>query len=86
MAPKRSWSRFPCTCAERGSLTGTPIDSEDTVAFSILANIRPMIETFPREQAADAYARMMQGKARFRIVLVTNDGVAKVRRSAEELQ
>src|SRR5580704_2432276 len=59
-----------------GSLTGTPIDSEDTLAFSVLANIRPMIETAPLEQAADAYARMMQGKARFRIVLVTKDGVA----------
>jgi len=39
-----------------GSLTGTPIDSEDTLAFSVLENIRPMIETLPLEQAADAYA------------------------------
>ncbi len=54
-----------------GTLTGTPIDSEDTLAFSVLENIRPMIETFPLEQAAEAYARMMQGKARFRMVLVT---------------
>src|SRR6266481_3131185 len=54
-----------------GTLTGTPIDSEDTLAFSVLENVRPMIETFPLEQAADAYARMMQGKARFRMVLVT---------------
>src|SRR5467141_2523750 len=54
-----------------GTLTGTPIDSEDTLAFSVLQKIRPMIETFPLEQAADAYARMMQGKARFRMVLVT---------------
>jgi D-arabinose 1-dehydrogenase-like Zn-dependent alcohol dehydrogenase len=60
-----------------GSLTGTPIDSEDTLAFSVLENIRPMIETAPLEQAADAYARMMQGKARFRMVLVTKDGVAQ---------
>ena len=59
-----------------GSLTGTPIDSEDTLAFSVLENIRPMIETVPLEQAADAYARMMQGKARFRMVLVTKDGAA----------
>jgi propanol-preferring alcohol dehydrogenase len=59
-----------------GSLTGTPIDSEDTLAFSVLENIRPMIETAPLEHAADAYARMMQGKARFRMVLVTNNGVA----------
>jgi alcohol dehydrogenase, propanol-preferring len=54
-----------------GSLTGTPIESEDTLAFSVLENIRPMIETVPLEQAADGYARMMQGKARFRMVLVT---------------
>jgi propanol-preferring alcohol dehydrogenase len=53
-----------------GSLTGTPIDSEDTVAFSVLENIRPMIETVPLEQAAEGYARMMEGKARFRMVLV----------------
>jgi propanol-preferring alcohol dehydrogenase len=53
-----------------GSLTGTPIENEDTLAFSVLQNIRPMIETVPLEQAADAYARMMQGKARFRMVLV----------------
>ena len=59
-----------------GSLTGTPIDTEDTLAFSVLENIRPMIETVPLEQAADAYARMMQGKARFRMVLVTKDGAA----------
>jgi propanol-preferring alcohol dehydrogenase len=59
-----------------GSLTGTPIDSEDTLAFSVLENIRPMIETVPLEQAARAYARMMQSKARFRMVLVTRDGAA----------
>src|SRR5712672_4806376 len=59
-----------------GTLTGTPIDGEDTLAFSVLENIRPMIETFPLEQAVDAYARMMEGKARFRVVLVTNSGVA----------
>jgi alcohol dehydrogenase, propanol-preferring len=57
-----------------GSLTGTPIESEDTLAFSVLQNVRPMIETLPLEQAADAYARMMQGKARFRMVLVTKSG------------
>jgi propanol-preferring alcohol dehydrogenase len=61
----------------QGSLTDTPIDSEDTLAFSVLENIRPMIETAPLEQAADAYARMMQGKARFRMVLVTKTGAAQ---------
>jgi propanol-preferring alcohol dehydrogenase len=58
-----------------GSLTGTPIDSEDTLAFSVLENIRPMIETVPLEQAAEAYASMMEGKARFRMVLLTKDGI-----------
>ena len=65
-----------------GSLTGTPIDAEDTLAFSVLENIRPMIETVPLEQAADAYARMMEGKARFRMVLVTKDGVDQSTKSA----
>jgi propanol-preferring alcohol dehydrogenase len=67
-------SAFPLVFGGRsiyGSLTGTAIDNEDTLAFSVLENIRPMIETAPLEQAADAYARMMQGKARFRMVLVT---------------
>jgi len=60
-----------------GTLAGTAIETEDALAFSVLENIRPMIETAPLEQAADAYARMMQGKARFRVVLVTNDGIAQ---------
>jgi len=60
-----------------GSLTGTATDQEDTLAFSVLEKIRPMIETAPLEQAADAYARMMQGKARFRMVLVTGNGMAE---------
>jgi D-arabinose 1-dehydrogenase-like Zn-dependent alcohol dehydrogenase len=60
-----------------GSLTGTPIDSEDTLDFSVLENIRPMIETVPLEKAAEGYARMMEGKARFRMVLVTKDGAAQ---------
>jgi alcohol dehydrogenase, propanol-preferring len=59
-----------------GSLTGTPIDNEDALAFSVQEKIRPMIETMPLERAADAYARMMQGKPRFRMVLVTKDGAA----------
>jgi propanol-preferring alcohol dehydrogenase len=54
-----------------GSLTGTAIDNEDTLNFSVLEKIRPMVETMPLEQAAGAYGRMMDGKARFRMVLVT---------------
>jgi alcohol dehydrogenase, propanol-preferring len=72
-------SAFPLVFGGRsiyGSLTGTPIDNEDALAFSVLENIRPMIETFPLDRAEDAYARMMEGKARFRVVLVTNDGAA----------
>jgi len=72
-------SAFPLVFGGRsiyGTLAGTAIDNEDTLAFSVLENIRPMIETVPLEQAAEAYARMMQGKARFRMVLVTKDGVA----------
>jgi alcohol dehydrogenase, propanol-preferring len=60
-----------------GSLTGTAIDTEDALAFSVLEKIRPMIKTVPLERAADRYARMMEGKARFRMVLVTKDGLAQ---------
>src|SRR6202161_2157844 len=60
-----------------GSLTGTPIDGEDTLAFSVLENVRPTIETVPLEQAADAYARMLEGNARFRMVLVTENAGAQ---------
>jgi propanol-preferring alcohol dehydrogenase len=55
-----------------GTLAGTAIDTEDALAFSVLENIRPMIETVPLEQVDDAYARMMQGRARFRMVLTMN--------------
>jgi propanol-preferring alcohol dehydrogenase len=65
-----------------GSLTGTAIDQEDTLAFSVLQNIRPMVETLPLEQAADAYARMMQAKARFRMVLVAKQGAARSAQTA----
>jgi propanol-preferring alcohol dehydrogenase len=55
----------------QGALTGSAIDGEDTLSFSVLQKVRPMIETVPLEEAAKAYARMMEGKARFRMVLVT---------------
>jgi D-arabinose 1-dehydrogenase-like Zn-dependent alcohol dehydrogenase len=51
--------------------SGTSIDSEDTLAFSTLTGVRPMVETYPLERAAEAYDRMMSGKARFRVVLTT---------------
>jgi D-arabinose 1-dehydrogenase-like Zn-dependent alcohol dehydrogenase len=49
--------------------SGTGMDCEDTLKFSVLSGVRPMIETFPLEKAADAYDRMMSGKARFRAVI-----------------
>jgi D-arabinose 1-dehydrogenase-like Zn-dependent alcohol dehydrogenase len=51
--------------------SGTGMDSEDTLNFSALAGIKPMIETYPLEQAEEAYNRMMSGKARFRVVITT---------------
>ncbi len=54
-----------------GSLTGTAIDIEDTLAFSVAQNVRPIVEMVPLEHAAEAYARMMRNEARFRIVLTT---------------
>ena len=55
--------------AVRGSAVGTPTDSEDTMNFAELTGVRPMVETYPLEKAAEAYARMMSGKAEFRVVL-----------------
>jgi D-arabinose 1-dehydrogenase-like Zn-dependent alcohol dehydrogenase len=53
----------------QGWSTGTPADSEDTLHFAELTGVRPMIETYPLEKAGEAYARMMSGKAQFRVVL-----------------
>jgi D-arabinose 1-dehydrogenase-like Zn-dependent alcohol dehydrogenase len=53
----------------QGWASGIPTDSEDTLRFAELTGVRPMIETYPLEKAAEAYARMMSGKAQFRVVL-----------------
>jgi len=53
----------------QGWASGTPADSEDTLRFAELSGVRPMIETFPLEKAGEAFARMMSGKAEFRVVL-----------------
>ena len=57
----------------RRSIAGWPsgrsIDSQDTMAFSVLFGVRSMNELFPLDRAAEAYERMMSGKARFRVVL-----------------
>ena len=79
---RRTVSGWPCgqsagasdsLIGRRTSIQGWPsgvaADSEDTLAFSARGEVRPMVETFPLEQAAAAYARMMSGAARFRVVL-----------------
>jgi len=53
----------------QGWSSGTPTDSEDTLRFAELTGVRPMIEKYPLARAAEAYARMMSGKAQFRVVL-----------------
>jgi D-arabinose 1-dehydrogenase-like Zn-dependent alcohol dehydrogenase len=53
----------------QGWYSGTPTDSEDAMRFSELTGVRPMIETYPLDRVADAYARMLSGHAQFRVVL-----------------
>jgi D-arabinose 1-dehydrogenase-like Zn-dependent alcohol dehydrogenase len=65
ISKRRSLSGWP---------SGTARDSEDTMRFSVSSGVRPMIESFPLERAADAYDRMMSGKARFRVVLTMETG------------
>jgi D-arabinose 1-dehydrogenase-like Zn-dependent alcohol dehydrogenase len=53
----------------QGWYSGTSIDSQDTLAFSVMTGVRSMNEVYPLERAVEAYDRMMSGKARFRVVL-----------------
>jgi D-arabinose 1-dehydrogenase-like Zn-dependent alcohol dehydrogenase len=55
--------------AVKGWNSGTSIDSQDTLAFSMRTGVRSMNETYPLERVSDAFDRMMSGKARFRVVL-----------------
>lgn len=55
----------------KGWYSGTSIDSQDTLEFTARTGVRSMNESYPLEKAAEAYDRMMSGKARFRIVLTT---------------
>jgi propanol-preferring alcohol dehydrogenase len=57
------------TTAIVGSLTGSSIENEDNLGFSVARDIHPMTETLPLSEAPKAYERMMSGAARFRIVL-----------------
>ena len=62
---------WPPPSPSSGWPSGSSIDSQDTLAFSAASGIRSMNETYPLAQAAEAYDRMMSGKARFRVVLTT---------------
>ena len=55
--------------AIQGWAAGTPADCEDTLQFAELSGVRPMVETYPLENAAEGYSRMLSGKAEFRVVL-----------------
>jgi D-arabinose 1-dehydrogenase-like Zn-dependent alcohol dehydrogenase len=53
----------------QGWMAGIPTDSEDALRFAEMTGVHPMIEKYPIEKAAEGYARMMSGKAEFRVVL-----------------
>ena len=55
----------------KGWYSGTSIDSQDTLAFSVLTGVRSMNEVYPLERVTEAYEHMLSGKARFRVVLTT---------------
>jgi D-arabinose 1-dehydrogenase-like Zn-dependent alcohol dehydrogenase len=57
----------------KGWYSGTSIDSQDTLNFSLLTGVRSMNEVLPLERVNEAYERMMSGKARFRVVLTTGN-------------
>ena len=64
--------RFSCSwlaSQSPGWPSGTAKDSQDALKFAAANGVRPMIETFPLERAADAYEHMISGKVRFRSVL-----------------
>jgi len=62
------------TCSSiKGWYSGTSIDSQDTLAFSVLSGVRSMNEVLPLERVTEAYERMISGKARFRVVMTTGN-------------
>jgi D-arabinose 1-dehydrogenase-like Zn-dependent alcohol dehydrogenase len=57
----------------RGWYSGTARDSQDTLEFSALSDVHPMIEKYPLDRVAEAYEQMRSGKVRFRVVLTMSD-------------
>jgi len=53
----------------KGWYSGTAVDSQDALRFSVLTGVRSMNEVYPLDKVSEAYDRMMSGKARFRVVL-----------------
>jgi D-arabinose 1-dehydrogenase-like Zn-dependent alcohol dehydrogenase len=53
-----------------GAYSGTARDSQDTLEFSALTDVHPMIEKYPLNRVAEAYEQMHSGKVRFRVVLI----------------
>ena len=56
-----------------GWYSGTAMDSQETLKFSVLSGVHPINEVFPLERVAEAYERMISGKARFRVVLTISE-------------
>lgn len=52
-----------------GWYSGTAKDSQDTMEFSALSDVHPMIEKYPLDRVGEAYEQMHSGKVRFRVVL-----------------
>ncbi|MCC7041364.1 MAG: alcohol dehydrogenase catalytic domain-containing protein [Burkholderiales bacterium] len=63
-----------------GSITGTPYDTERALAFSVLVDARPVVETMPLERANEAYQRVKSGAPRFRIALTMREPAPQSRR------
>ena len=55
----------------KGWYSGTSIDSQETLRFSVLSGVRSMNEVYPLERVTEAYEQMMSGRARFRVVMTT---------------
>ena len=56
-----------------GWYSGTAKDSQDTLEFSALTGVHPMIEKYPLSRVAEGYERMHSGKVRFRVVLTMDE-------------
>jgi alcohol dehydrogenase len=57
----------------QGAMTGSSFEAEKTLDFSVMADVRPLIETMPMERAYEAYQRMASGEAKFRMVLTMKE-------------